>query len=172
MNLCCLRTEELCISRKSGMITIKKLTAILTMSFCIVSCAQVDIRSPLLMGQLSDAGLRNQTDNDLCDAYAKELIKNERVKKELEARNKLSPQDWKAIRTGKLYVGMSELALICTWGLPGRYDHISVHEDGFNVRKTYSYQYFEDYPTVSIAKIQNGKVASWYDEPAEKDWLF
>ena len=65
---------------------------------------------------LSREDLRQESAEDLCNAWA--LFGRDRVRKELERRGAITTAEWRLIENEQVEPGMSELAVICSWGYP------------------------------------------------------
>ncbi len=96
--------------------------------------------SPARISMMSPEKLKTQRAEDLCFAY--HMLKGEKTKSELVRRNLLTADEWKLIDQEQVQPGMSQLALICSWGYTAPIGGKAVHEyspDG-DVLKTWYYQ--------------------------------
>src|SRR5262249_16891537 len=74
---------------------------------------------------------------DLCIEYAD--AQPESVRQELVRRKMFSPDEWRLIKTKKVKIGMSELALVCSWGMTER--NRSVLASGVHTQYVYDKSY-------------------------------
>ncbi|MDH5393944.1 MAG: hypothetical protein OEY11_12215 [Gammaproteobacteria bacterium] len=129
---------------KKGIISL--LTATL-----ITACAG----SPMRISFMSDQEIKAERSGNLCNAYA--LNRSDRVRAELIRRNEITDEEWKVIDNKKIRIGISELALVCSWGAPTRINNQAsrhgsskqyVYRQGYSGRGQFVY-------------IRQGKVSSW-----------
>lgn len=88
---------------------------------------------------------------ELCGHFS--TSRQSAIKSELMKRKVFSEQEWGLIEGRKLQLGMSELALICSWGDAER--NRSVGPWGEHIQYVY--------PSGVYVYVQNGKVTSWQD---------
>ncbi len=115
-------------------------------AFVLSACAG----SPARIAGMSPDELKNEDSRKLCGAYA--FNRAENVKKELLRRNAISSGEWKAIDEKKMEAGMSELALVCSFGQPSM-----MVKEGENQR--WLYHRCTACPA-TVVLISNGKVTS------------
>lgn len=70
-------------------------------------------------GMYSDDYLAAQDHDALCQGYYIGTGK-ERLRAELERRGEISPEEWSAIETREIYLGMGAPAVVCAIGRPER----------------------------------------------------
>lgn len=98
----------------------------------------------------SDEDLRAMSTADLCNAYDKKTFFHslDRVHKELSRRD-FTPRELRLMKENKVSVGMSEQALLCSWGRPKRINR-SAYGPAQWVYGMGSYVY-----------VKNGEVVNW-----------
>ena len=146
----------------------------------IVGCAGSPMRTwsmdPDQLDQLGAA--------ELCNAYAVSKQSNEPVRAALKRRDALlielitegqpdpvtgdpprSPftvQEWEAIEERTVFIGMSEHALICSWGLPNAFGGGAINETvgPWGSKRQYVYRR-GTYTKTQYVYVQNGTVTGW-----------
>ncbi|MCK4623019.1 MAG: hypothetical protein KAT62_12485 [Desulfuromonadales bacterium] len=111
--------------------------------------------SPLKLGMMSPGELRYESPENLCNAY--NFNQKDTIEQELRRRNIFTTTEWVSITQNKVQLGMSELALICSWGLPS-----SINETvgSWGVHKQFVYRACDTCQGQYIY-TENGKVTSW-----------
>jgi len=117
----------------------------------LVSCTG----SPIHVSTMSPDELAQTPTYTLCHAYY--VLGNEKVKKQLEERKTISDNDWILIESKKVGVGMSEDALVCSWGRPSR---INSSGSSRGVSKQYVYRRCQTC-RAQYVYVRAGKVVSW-----------
>jgi hypothetical protein len=97
----------------------------------------------------------NDSDS-LCNAYA--ISPNERIKLELDRRGGISEREWQSIQNQKVFVGMNETAVRCSWGTPQRINTTTTSSGPVSVW-TWS-MYLGDTPAFSKAYIKHGRLVA------------
>lgn len=92
--------------------TLKTIAALTLAS--LAGCAAT---SPARIATSTPEELQSQTSEALCNAWGRFHPTKARV--ELERRGLLSAEEWRLIDAQHVAIGMSRLALICSWGDPG-----------------------------------------------------
>ena len=118
----------------------------------IVGCAG----SPAHVSIMSVDQLKSLDTISLCHAYG--VFKSDKVKAEIKRRRLIPAHEWPTINESKVAIGMSELALICSWGHPG-FRNIHETTGSWGVHKQWVYErsrYYNQY-----VYTENGKVTSW-----------
>lgn len=116
--------------------------------------------SPLRVGMMSPGELASVSPETLCNAYSSGRSSD--VKQELERRNALSAEDWRLVAGKKVQRGMSELALICSWGYPGAYGDVHRSSGSWGEQKQWVYRICRSCGTHYVY-TKNGIVTSWQD---------
>jgi len=70
------------------------------------------------ISMMSPEALKSEDSYDLCKNYY--FTRSEKVKLELAWRNAIPYDEWPLIEKKLIRLGMSELGLVCSWGLPRR----------------------------------------------------
>jgi hypothetical protein len=81
---------------------------------------------------------------------------------ELQKRNVITDDEWWLIADHKIQVGMSELALLASWGSPGLYGAINRTATSAGVQIQWVYRNCQGCRTRYVY-TQDGKVVSWQD---------
>lgn len=143
----------------------------------LVGCAG----SPVRIGMMSDEDLDRTSGAELCNAYAvnghsSEKLKNALLRRDQElarmkANNEPDPatgqiprppftdREWEAIDRGNIFVGMSEMGLICAWGWPGLYGTINTTTTQYASSKQYVYRAY-DFSKGNYVYVENGRITA------------
>lgn len=121
----------------------------LGLPFFLAGCAG----SPMAIAQDSDEQLRNEETLNLCRAYPM-LFDQKGVRAELTRRLAVGDPEWVLIDQRKIYIGMSECALLASWGKPEQ----SVSEKALQSGDTLRYVYHDG---TDIVHVSGGKIASF-----------
>lgn len=79
--------------------------------------AEIEVKRKAKAAQARfDASVRSATDEQLCSAVHRNNSKT--AYHELQARGKISPDEWDLVNQHRIALGMSEIALRCSWGDP------------------------------------------------------
>lgn len=124
---------------------------LLTITFGLIGCAG----SPARISMMSPEDLITVDSYDLCRAYIWHRSKN--VEMELIRRKIFSEYEWSLIEQNKIGIGMSELALKLSWGIP-RTINTSVGSWG-----THKQWVYRRCPSCKAQYVytENGKITSW-----------
>jgi hypothetical protein len=120
----------------------------------LIGCAG----SPMNMASLSPAQLATQSDAALANGYG--VIRDPEVRAELERRKVFTRQEWQLIDAKSVAVGMSELALLASQGLPGIYGGVNTTVTASGASKQYVYR-ATDYHKPAYVYVDNGKVTAY-----------
>lgn len=107
---------------------------------------------------MSATELRTVKSESLCSSYA--LKKGPRVRAELERRADISAEDWRLIESKSVSIGMTELALLCSWGYPPIGGDINESVGSWGVHRQWVYRACTGCKAQYVY-TENGKVASW-----------
>lgn len=95
---------------------------------------------------------------DICKSYF--LRPTAKLKLELKERNEFTSEEWSFIDQRKIYIGMTELALVCAWGYPGVFGWVteSVTDQGTHWQWVY-----RPCPVCKAryVYVKEGKVTNW-----------
>ena len=136
--------------------------------------------SPIAIFNMSPEELRSVDVKELCSAYAHPwAAKESKIRAELLSRDveivkdpsvrggysvigtlPFTAREWQAIDARRIFVGMSENALICSWGLPDSCGGITRSSYG---PTQYAYQSCEGYSS-HFVYVEDGTVMDWSTE--------
>ena len=116
--------------------------------FFLASCAG----SPIAIARDTNEQLRTEQTINLCRAYPMFLDRSG-VRAELSRRLAVSDPEWVLIDQRKIYVGMTECALLASWGSPEKQERDTTLR-GENVRYVY-------HGGADIVYVNDGKVTSF-----------
>ena len=122
-----------------------------TVAFLAVTVLTAGCATPIFMSSASDESIRGSTAFVLCSSYG--LNGHDRLRAEIDRRGLIDPEDWSMVAREKVHVGMSECAMLASWGPPDDM-HRSVGGWGVHVQWVYGRQY---------VYTENGTVTSWSD---------
>lgn len=88
------------------------LLSLTAFSLVLIGCAG----SPVRVASMSPDELADVPPYNLCAAY--DYNRDANVRAELESRDLISEREWELIDQDHIAQGMSEVALICSWGRP------------------------------------------------------
>ena len=133
--------------------------------------------SPIAISNMSPEELRSADTIELCAAYAHPWSAKEKIRAELRSRDveivkdanvrggykvigtpAFTDREWEAIEARRVFVGMSESALICSWGLPGSCGGINRSSYG---PTQYAYQPCDGYGSSRFVYVEDGRVSDW-----------
>lgn len=115
----------------------------------VTGCAS---NAPINVMWADEATVKSQTDLDLCRSYALMIGKtrdNSIVGQELQRRLQ---SEWSTIKARHIQIGMSEAALVCSWGRP---DRINTSTGSWGTKKQWVYG------TGQYVYTSNGRITSW-----------
>ncbi|HEV8025792.1 MAG TPA: hypothetical protein VGP50_00105 [Stellaceae bacterium] len=127
--------------------------AVPVLLFFVAGCAG----TPMAIATDSDEQLRNEQTLDLCRAYPM-FLDQKGVRAELNRRLAVGDPEWVLIDQHKIYIGMSECALLASWGKPEKTDHDNSLRSGGLLR--YVYHGGADLVYVSDAKVTSFQKAN------------
>jgi hypothetical protein len=126
-----------------------------TFALVIVATLTGCAGSPASIGMKSPEALKAESATALCNAYA--FSKSQKARAELERRGALSPEEWQLAEEEKIKAGMSELALVCSWGMPRDINETVTATTSFK-----EYVYRENQGAKGqYVYVRNGQVTSW-----------
>ena len=102
---------------------------------------------------------------DLCKSYF--LRPTAKLKLELQERNEFTPEEWSFINQRKIYIGMTELALVCAWGYPGAFGWVT---ESVTDRGTHWQWVYRPCPVCKAryVYVKEGKVTNWQNVKASR----
>jgi len=119
------------------------------LSFFLAGCAGM----PMAIATDNDEQLRNEQTLDLCRAYPM-LFDQKGVRAELNRRLAVGDPEWVLIDQHRIYIGMSECALLASWGKPEKMDHDNTLRSGGPLRYVY-------HDGADLVYVGDGKVTSF-----------
>ena len=107
---------------------------------------------------MSPEALKSENSYDLCKYYASS--KSENVKLELIWRGAIPDNEWPLIEKKLIQLGMSELGLVCSWGIPNQINKTVVR---WGTRKQWIYCPYGYYNSHDCQYVytDNGKITAW-----------
>lgn len=131
---------------------------LLSMCIGLAGCAG----SPASVSMASPDELSSFSEKSLCNAY--DFDGSEKARSELERRGVIPGHEWGLIEADKISIGMSELGLICSWGMPSYEGGVNRTVTSSGVRKQYVYR---DCCcggcSTQYVYTRDGRVVSWQD---------
>lgn len=134
-------------------ILMKSLIYVILLAVFLTGCAG----SPIQLSQMDKNELAFVSDEQLINALQYELYRNELMFKEAKMRQLITDDEIRLIRKKRIKLGMSETALLISWGYPRR---INRSVGSYGVHKQYVYGSSSNRTYVYV---ENGKVKSWQD---------
>ena len=140
--------------------------------------------SPVQIWSMNTSQLDEVNIADLCNAYAVSKQSNEDIRAALKrrddllvelitagkpdpftgntARSPFTSEEWEAIEARTVFLGMSEFALICSWGYPIPFGGGAINESvgSWGTKRQYVYRR-GSYSKPQYVYVENGKVTSW-----------
>ena len=123
----------------------------------LCGCAGPPSEAPLYVSMLSPKQLESEDTSTLCNTYA--CMQSEKVKRELMRRGEIPEDEWALIEQQRIRIGMSDLGLLCAWGLPlnsGAIDSVG----SLGVRNEWVYRPYGTDLYIYIY-TEDGKITSW-----------
>lgn len=114
--------------------------------------------SPARISMMSAEELKKVSSHDLCFAY--ESNGSEKAETELKRRGEITSDEWRLIKQRKIKRGMSELALVCSWGGVGLYGAINKSVGAWGERKQWVFRPCRACGA-NYVYTRNGVVDSW-----------
>ena len=129
----------------------------ISLSLLLTGCAA---QSSFRLSMMSPEELMDETINELnlCHSYSRN--NSDKIKTELLRRDSITRNDWALISQKKIQRGMSELALVCSWGAPGLYGSRNQSVGSWGVHTQWVYRSC-DICSAKYVYTENGKVTSW-----------
>ena len=129
----------------------------LFLSLIVSGCAG----SPYQTSRMDSEELATISNKQLMQALENHLSRNDEILNEALNRGWLLEDDLPLIKKKEIGLGMSERALILSWGLPAK-----VHErlGEWGVHKEYTYGSYDPYSKTTRVYLENGKVTRWEEE--------
>ena len=121
-------------------------------SALMAACSPMAVMSPEKLSTIDS--------NGLCKAYYDSPTQN--IKAELVKRNALTEKEWSAVAKKNISIGMSETAMLCSWGSPGGWGDIHARSSANGTTKQYVYRVCRSCGATYVY-IRDGKVSSWSD---------
>jgi hypothetical protein len=111
--------------------------------------------SPARMALEGPEGYAKADNRDLCRAvyYGKSI----QARDELNKRGALTQREWDAAVQGKVFIGMSELAAVCAWGLPTK---VNSTVTGYGSGEQWVYGKPSQYNKPNYLYMTGGRVAA------------
>lgn len=126
----------------------KHLVSAFVITFILIGCATAPTVEQL--NRMSD------------DQVMRTLVyhKNVNVLREAFSRNLITSDEFNLIVDRKIRVGMSEKALIASWGYPSK---VNRSVDRYGVHKQYVYGSYSKYSSPTYVYVENDEVTGWQD---------
>ena len=139
----------------------KSLLPLFFCMFLLISCAG----SPYQLSKMDQAQLSQVSDYELLGSLSNTAVRNELMFNETKKRRLITDGDIRLIKKRKLKKGMSENALIATWGHPVR---IKTDSWKSQVIKQYIYGFETKYSSETYVIVNQGTVRSWHTKKKKK----
>lgn len=134
----------------------KQIVLVLIVLALVVGCAG----SPANLATMNETQLSTVTDDQLISALGNRIYRNNQMFQEALQRSLLTEDEIVLIKDRKIRIGMSETALIASWGSPNK---INRSVGNYGVHKQYIYGSYSRYSSRTYVYVENGKVTSWQD---------
>lgn len=143
---------------------------IIMLAALLTGCAGSPARISMMDAEsLQDVGI-----GELCNAYAHSKQQNEKLEAEIKRRDTVlaaepsynpdrrpfTEREWRAIKDRKVFIGMSEAALMCSWGAPNHCGDINTSTGSWGVHRQFVYRDCSYYSS-NYVYTENGFVTSW-----------
>lgn len=112
----------------------------------------------LLAGCASQKQIARMSNNELCSNYHE--YKSDLAKAELVRRAALTESEWALVAEKKIRVGISETALICSWGTPSGWGDIHTRTSASGTTKQYVYRVCRSC-SANYVYVRGGAVSSF-----------
>ncbi len=116
--------------------------------------------SPLQLSRMDRIQLSTVSNGQLINALGTNICRNELMFEEARSRELLTDDEIQLIKEEKIRIGMSETALIASWGYPNK---INRSVGSYGVDKQFVYGRYSRYSSPTYVYVENGKVISWQD---------
>ena len=127
---------------------------IICAALALSACAN----SPMRVSMMSPETLQEQRSDILCRTYG--YAKTQNVKAELVRREQITAKEWDSIDDKAIFMGMSELALLCSFGQPGLYGAINTSTGSWGTHRQWVYRSCKSCPAMYVY-TRDGYVTSW-----------
>ncbi|GEM_PF-3106043 len=119
------------------------------------------IGSPYEISRMDQTELSQVSDYQLLGALSNSAYRTEMMFNEAKRRGLLNDNDIRIVKSGRLQTGMSENALIATWGHP-----VNIKTDTWHhqVIKQYIYGFKTKYTSQTYVIVNQGTVRSWHEK--------
>ena len=123
----------------------------------LVGCAG----SPFSLAMMSAEELASQESGDLCNAWAFGGHKESgELFAELKRRDELTEDEWSSAEEEEIFIGMSELGLVCSWGYPSIYGDINESNYGDGIERQWVYR-AGSYSDATYVYTKGGAISAW-----------
>lgn len=135
----------------------KKLLLALLMSAFVSGCANVS--------KMSQSELSRYSTAQLCSTYGGVYgggwtnTRPANVRQAIQRKGEITQSEWNAINNRRAFIGMSEPALLCSWGAPNFYGGINQTSTASGVSKQYVYRACSGCKA-DYVYVENGKVTA------------
>jgi hypothetical protein len=109
---------------------------------------------------MNSSQLTSVTDEQLLYALTSQTKPRELMIDEAQRRGWLTDGEIETVKRKNLRIGMSERALLISWGYPS---NINRTVGSFGVHKQYVYGTYSGYSSPTYVYVENGKVTTWQD---------
>ncbi len=116
--------------------------------------------SPAQLSRMDSAQLSSVPDEQLVRALSNKIFRTPLLFEEAKTRGLLTEVELKLVQERKIKIGMSETALLASWGRPRK---INRSVGSYGVHKQYIYGTYSRYSSPTYVYVENGKVRSWQD---------
>jgi len=116
--------------------------------------------SPYEISRMDSAQLRQVPAYQLMGALSNTAVRNEKMFNEARRRKLLTESEIRLVKKRKLKKGMSEYALVATWGQPIKVELLP----GASDKKKYIYGFDTKYTSETFVFIDKGKVSGWWEK--------
>lgn len=134
----------------------KILTFVLLLTAFLTGCAG----SPFQLSRMDSNQLSTVSNDQLIRALGNDIYRNELMFEEARTRGLITDDEIRLIKEKKIRIGMSETALIASWGYPSK---INRSVGSYGVHKQFVYESYSKYSSPTYVYVENGKVRSWQD---------
>jgi hypothetical protein len=129
----------------------------LMLTFVMAGCMP---NSPLHVAAMGEDQLKEVPLHQLCNAY--KMHRAEKVKAELIRRGDIADDEWDLIEARKIRIGMSQPALLASWGTPGIWGRVNRSVGSYGEHIQWVYRSC-DRCSATYVYTENGIVTSWQD---------
>lgn len=115
-------------------------------------------RNDLMFEEAVSRGLIS--DEQLAQNIGSRLYRMDLMLEEAKSRKLFTDEEIELIKAKKARIGMSEHALIASWGNPGLYGRVNKSVSRYGIRKQFVYRSCSNCSAVYVY-TENGKITSW-----------